>query len=78
MELGDAHETMSVLLQEHAKLQQTCERLEAEAAASQKLTRVRICESVFNLCACAWQQFTYSLGRVAKSALSALAQLLEM
>ena len=46
MELGDAHETMSVLLQEHAKLQQTCERLEAEAAASQKLTRVRICESI--------------------------------
>jgi hypothetical protein len=41
MELGDAHETMSVLLQEHAKLQQTCEQLEAEAAASQKLTRVR-------------------------------------
>ena len=40
MELGDAHEKMSVLVQEHAELQQTCERLVEEAAVSQTLKRV--------------------------------------
>ena len=52
MELGDAHEKMSALVQEHAELQQTCERLAEEAAGSQALKRVGN-QCLFSVPACA-------------------------
>jgi hypothetical protein len=58
MELGDAHEKMSVLVQEHAELQQTCERLVEEAAVSQTLKRVGNQKCSF--CACLRVTASYS------------------